>query len=389
MLFSIIGGTGSYSNLGQTWSQPVVADVKIGNEVKTVLVFGGGYDECYENATCGSTQQGNQVYIVDAVTGELYWWASSSGSPSTTVSAMKYSMPSQPKVLDINSDGLVDTIYIGDLGGQLFRVDINNGEPKTNLIKRVKLVAQLGSSGVSSPAASDDRRIYEPPTVALFRDNTLNRIFAAVAVGTGNRSHPLNTAISERYATIFDYDITRTDLLTVADTGLQKTLKYSDMKLLDLSVSTSTGVPTYTVSGGVNTPNTYGWYVNLIGTGEKSLSTGIIFLNRLLFTTYSPVSPGGDTCSAVVGATNLYEMCMPYGTQCSATTPRRIESHIAGLGSEPQVVIQQDPTAPVDGVPVNKLGILIKTKLTEEQSLGKKVYTPLHRWREKTRYPTK
>ena len=35
-------------------------------------------------------------------------------------SEMVYSMPSDPRLLDVDDDGLVDQIYIGDMGGQLW-----------------------------------------------------------------------------------------------------------------------------------------------------------------------------------------------------------------------------------------------------------------------------
>ena len=93
-----------------------------------------------------------------------------------------------------------------------------------------------------------------------------------------------------------------------------------------------------------------------------------------------------------VGATNLYEMCMPYGTQCTddTTTARRQANYVSGLGAEPQVVVQPSGVL-ADGSPTpeNDLGVLIKTKLKKKKSGGKKVFTPLHHWREKTRYPAK
>lgn len=388
MLFTIKGGVGAYGNLGQTWSQPVVTEIKDGTTVKKVLIFGGGYDPCWEDGTCLATMQGNQLYIVDAETGALIWWASGAGAPTAspaavTVSGMTYSIPSQPKVLDLNADGLADTIYFGDLGGQVFRADIDNGKSGTELVKRVKIVAKLGSNGVVSPTAADARRIYEPPAVALFKDATMNKIFAAVAVGTGNRSRPLNTAVQDRFAVVFDYDVFRPDLLTVADSSLQATMKFSNMVALDLGNAASTGTPTYTMSGGTYTPGTYGWYVNLSGSGEKSMSPGIIFFNKLAFTTYLPIV-SATGCAVVVGYTNMYELCMPYGNQCNASTPRKVENIMMGMAGEPQLVYQQSNVL-VDGVPVGDLGKLTGGLMeTEKTGLTKRLQSK-QRWREKTR----
>lgn len=48
-LFKITGGTGSYTRMGQTWSKPVLANIRYNNKITRVLIVGGGYDACYEN----------------------------------------------------------------------------------------------------------------------------------------------------------------------------------------------------------------------------------------------------------------------------------------------------------------------------------------------------
>jgi len=43
--FRIEGGMGDFAKLGQTWSKPTVTKIRLGSTEKTVLIFGGGYDE--------------------------------------------------------------------------------------------------------------------------------------------------------------------------------------------------------------------------------------------------------------------------------------------------------------------------------------------------------
>lgn len=43
---------------------------------------------------------------------------------------MKHSIVSRISTLDRDADGLVDHLYFGDLGGQIFRVDLNNNQTK-------------------------------------------------------------------------------------------------------------------------------------------------------------------------------------------------------------------------------------------------------------------
>jgi Tfp pilus tip-associated adhesin PilY1 len=81
------------------------------------------------------------------------------------VEDMKFSVPSSPKPVDVNGDGVTDAIYFGDLGGQVFRVDLDNKATSgTSIAKRVRLLAKLGQTESATPA--NQRRFYEPPAVA-------------------------------------------------------------------------------------------------------------------------------------------------------------------------------------------------------------------------------
>ena len=83
-------------------------------------------------------------------------------------------------------------------------------------------------------------------------------------------------------------------------------------------------------------------------------------------------------------------MCMTDGNQCDAATLRRKTNIVSGLGSEPQLVVQPTGVDNADGSPQqSNLGVLIKTRLEKKKTGGTKTLTPLHHWREKTRYPAK
>ena len=382
LLFAIDGGaTGSYANMGQTWSQPVVANIKIAGVIKPVLVFGGGYDMAHEVNTLHdgvTNNKGNQLYIVDALTGQLVWYASgnSSDTGATMVSDMKFSVPTAPNVVDIDLDGVADAIYFGDLGGQVFRADVNpQALVNTGVIKRVKLLAKLGETTTST--SSNQRRFYEPPSVALFKDAN-NVSFAAVAQGSGYRSRPLNTQIDEHFYVFFDYDLPRYDLATVADTGLQSVISNTDLVKLDLA---STTVQT----NGVDVTGKRGWYVDFPESGEKALAPALIFKNKLLFSTYTPLVSGGK-CSPVIGKTKLYTFCMPYGKLCSATTSYIKDNVMVGLGGEPQLMIIKDPDPlKPDGYKVVLItGTAVDDQIFSDVDVSLKIQ-PLQKWREKAK----
>lgn len=376
LLFAIQGGTGKYQNMGQTWSQPILGIVKVGGVKKTVIAFGGGYDPRHETANQIFTgnDKGNQVYIVDAFTGDLLWSASgnSTDTPDSYVTDMKFSIPTSPEMVDVNGDGVADAIYFGDLGGQVFRVDLDSkAATGAALAKRVRLLAKVGQT--ENATTANQRRFYEPPAVATFKDTSGNR-FAAVALGSGYRSRPLNVVTNERFFVLFDKDVTRPDILSATDSTLQTVITTPDIAFLDMS---SNAVQT----NGVDVTNKKGWYINLAQAGEKSLSAGTIFKSQLLFSTYSPTVSGASNCSPVTGQTNLYKFCMPYGKLCAGETNYATSNVTLGLAGKPQLLVTQDPTTQNYSV-----SPIIGTKIIAPLSTGdgKPFLESSKKWREKT-----
>ena len=196
VLFEIAGGTTGFEKLGQTWSRPVVSKVKIGSTTKNVLIFGGGYDEDQDSKTVRSADNiGNAVYIVDADTGALLWTASNAGA-DLNMAEMTYSIPARIAVVDRDNDDLADHLYVTDMGGQLFRIDLYNGESGSDFAKG-GLLADFGGA-----SAVDARRQYYSADVAEI--SLANEHYYAVALGTGYRAHPLNTTIQDKFYMVKD-----------------------------------------------------------------------------------------------------------------------------------------------------------------------------------------
>jgi hypothetical protein len=109
-----------------------------------------------------------------------------------------------------------------------------------------------------------------------------------------------------------------------------------------------------------------------------------------LFTTFA-LRTGATACAVEKGTTNLYEMCMPYGRQCTnasgTAVPRLIANYTTGLSGTPDLIIQEVTTGG-NGTPgTAKFERLIKTQLEDVGANVTKVLKPLHRWYEKTRFP--
>lgn len=290
LVWSIIGGTGDFSNLGQSWSQPTLAALDRGSNSADlpVLIFGGGYS-ADDHDTAGSVSTGdkvgNGIYIVNAYTGGLILKADSS-----TNSDMKWSIAASPTVvpgpksLDTATLGLptVKAIYAADLGGQIFRIDVlknSAGEPAGF---RQNTIAKLGISAGSG--ITDHRRFYAAPDIALAADDSGKDLRYQVVIGSGYRAHPTDKKTQDMLFVINDRDLLKDSPTT------------SPVVLGDLYDATSTG--TTDTSGP-------GWYRRL-GSGEKVLAQGAVFQYGALMTSYLPEAVAVDNCSSVIGATRLY-----------------------------------------------------------------------------------
>jgi hypothetical protein len=186
-----------YSELGQTWSAPVVT--RVNGYANPVAIFGGGYDANQDNepVTANDTM-GRAVYVVDLLTGAPVRRLDST-SVANASGSMTHSIPSSPSVFDLNGDRKADVIYVGDTGGKLFRFQITDLDP-SNWTGR--LLARLSNA---TPA---NRKILFPPTVVPYTTGG-SRVFA-VFVGTGDREHPFKLNSADVIAMIVDRDVTNT-----------------------------------------------------------------------------------------------------------------------------------------------------------------------------------
>ena len=50
-LFRVGRDQTNFNRMGQSWSKPVLANIRYNNAIKRVMIVGGGYDQCYEDPT--------------------------------------------------------------------------------------------------------------------------------------------------------------------------------------------------------------------------------------------------------------------------------------------------------------------------------------------------
>jgi type IV pilus assembly protein PilY1 len=290
--------------VGQSWSSATPARINIQgasqNDDKLVLVIGGGYDPTQDNYVTSTDSVGNSIYIVDSVSGDLLWHGSNSGATKNFAAAgkgMDYSIPGDIRVVDLNGDGFADRMYAADMGGQVWRFDVLNGQPAASLVNG-GVIAQLGAAGLAAPTFADTRRFYYAPDIALASAGDYS--FLHIGVGSGYRAHPNEMDNQNRFYALRDY---RT-FAAMAQAEYDAAAPIRDGDLIDVTADASADVP----------KGSFGWKLELNDggwIGEKVLAETRTFNNSVYVTTFRPgVSGASSGCQPSLGTNRQYIMSL-------------------------------------------------------------------------------
>jgi type IV pilus assembly protein PilY1 len=301
--WKISNATLGFAELGQTWSEAKVVKVKINAANCTggldsqgnckVLVFGAGYDAAANDPIAqGTATMGRGIYVVDAITGDLIWFTTPDPSPAKPGAAihvhtagMTFAIPADLAVIntDLDVQGLADRIYAADTGGNIWRVNISNLDPATWAVGQV---ASLGGSGVNAR-----KFLFAPDTLAF--DTTTDSIL----IGSGDREHPFDTTIANRYYMIKDSHGINTLPATIV----------TEASLCDLTannIQSGSAVDADTDRTCLATSS--GWFIRF-GTGEKTVTGATTLGGTTIFATNTPASvstPG--SCTGSLGLALIY-----------------------------------------------------------------------------------
>jgi type IV pilus assembly protein PilY1 len=289
---------GDFAELGNTFSDPRIIKVDSDSGTITALAFAGGYDTNKDDHALGDDDtEGNALYIVNAETGELIWKAvGGSGTDSDTVfhhEKLVDSIPSTVSVLDSDGDGFHDRLYVGDMGGNLWRADMVGTDTSDWKLTRLAILGRHAADASGKPT---DRRFFARPDIVQSLDE--DGPFDAVLIGSGDREDPLDKG-----------DVADNWLFMVKDRNVTKgTGEDEDLEVADLGDVTNTCV---TPDGECNADLSNGWALGLATTGEKGLSTPTTVNNVAYFTTYVPPGASSDgACGLSEGSGRLYAVSL-------------------------------------------------------------------------------
>jgi len=350
-------GADSLPGVGETWSLPTVARVRVNgapqNGEHLVLIFGGGYDKAHEENPSAVHTAGHRIFMIDAATGQLLWYAGGpsgergDGGPDLSLPEMKHSIPGRVVVIDTDGDQFADRLYAADLGGRVWRFDLWNGRTRERLV----------TGGVLADLQGRERReFFYAPDVALMTDPAGS--YYNLAIGSGNRSHPLDTVAHDRFYALRDR----------APFGKMTQAEYSA-----LSVITEEHLVDITDSPvDASLPaDARGWKLELRWnggwTGEKVLAESLTVNGVIMFSTYQP-SGAGSSCAPVPGRNRVYALDVRSARPAvDFNNDARLDEHdistqltAGGIANGVQLILQSTTAtgsdSAADDVEVDRLG---------------------------------
>jgi type IV pilus assembly protein PilY1 len=288
-----------HPEFGQSWSTPVVTRVNVDhsglNDDQAVVIIGGGYDPVHDTAAHPASRdaQGAGIHMLDLESGERLWWAGHSDTAANLkLEDMTRAIPTQVRAVDMSGDGRADRMYASDLGGQVWRFDIGNGQPPATLVAG-GVIAQLGAEGLESPSAADTRRLYSAPDLAIFNDPLQGRRFISISIGSGYRAHPLDEGAADRFFSIRDPHVFN-------QLGPEDYANFDVITPEDLvEVSNQVGV--------VLTAEDRGWQFTLPA-DQKVITDSVTFDDSVFFVGFSPEENDTDPCQPSIGKNFLYRV---------------------------------------------------------------------------------
>jgi type IV pilus assembly protein PilY1 len=342
-----------HPKLGESWSEPIVTRVKVRASGGTgdfcgpddgdgdcreqwVAIFAGGYEEtanpnsaAFEDDPTAPTwtDRSRAIFMVAIDTGELLASVEYDSTGASGPAEMLYALPSTPAVLDLDFDGFADVVYVGDLGGQLWKWDVSSVGVDSAGDDRV----DNWTAGVffrTAPATLSGgdlhyRSIFDPPS-ASYVNGALN-----LAFGTGERaelSYAGDAGASENNRFYVAIDAQPTGAMAFGATLTEADL--TDVTSVDTDPD----------------PADSGFYFTA-SDGEKFVGSPIIFAGYVIAASYAPPT-GSNPCGAS-GNAYLYAFRLRDGKglrEDPTATPMEKRRYAlgGGLPSAPRVSLAPD-----------------------------------------------
>ncbi|MFQ5515143.1 MAG: pilus assembly protein [Myxococcota bacterium] len=356
--------------LGETWSEPVITRVRLkagstdfcGHSTtddgpcreQWVAIFGGGYraDGDPNLGTYVSdpnsatwTNRSKGIFMVAIDTGQVIGQVLFDPNAGTLLNKMRYSIPSTPAVFDLDFDGYADVVYIGDLGGQLWRWDLSQiGDDTGATNDGIMDNWPVGLFFEADPAplvsgGTHYHSIFFPPAATYLNGNLV------LAFASGERSDLEYTGAAtdddnnriwvawDRVPLGLDPEDPATGWVTIKE-------GYTTVNGVTRGLNDVTNLATDPQ------PDDDGYYL-IVPDGEKFVNNHVIFGGVLLSVSYTPGAGGGDPCIKASGSSNLFALNLDdagglLDPSAAAGNAQRRAYIGPGAPSDPRISVSKD-----------------------------------------------
>lgn len=351
--------------LGEPWSKMQIGRVKIAGNEKWVGFIGGGYSgsaclsadggTSYACNTPATYSAGKGFYVVDLSNGNIIWKYTHAENGN-----MDFSAPASPAAIDADSDGFIDTVYMGDLGGNMWRFRLcpsdssacglatypsscttgnwsgsrlyaaSNVERGSGLATPVNTHKQIFTRAVVAKDSSGYVWVYwgtgennDPTIKPTDTSDTKNRIYAVKENKTFTGTYTTSN-LKDITSTVYCYSATTTGC-TVADTenGWYINLSTNTLTIPGLP-DADPPVAAQTISNPV---------------GEKMISDPALFGGMLQFPTYVP-QQGAATACGQAGNAFVYRLDYLTGAGMASGSGR---TDYVGVGIGSAILVSYRP----------------------------------------------
>ena len=306
-----------------------------------MAIFGGGYEPSADpnrvgfegdSTAAGWTDQSRAIFMVSLTTGQVVASVEFDSTGIDGPDEMIYALPSSPAVIDLNFDGFADVVYIGDLGGQVWKWDI-------------QAVGQ-NTTGDSRMDNWDAGVFFDSPPVDMGGGIKHYRSFYnPMAAAYVNGMVTLAFGSAERNDLLYEGDATKDDenrFYVVRDLNPTGASAFSTV-LTESDLTNITSADTDT-----NLNNSGFFFVG--EENEKFTTDFAIFAGHVIFASFKP-EVVTDICGTAGGESFAYVLDIANGAGYFATTGTPIDQRRtsigSGLPSSPSVTMGDDPDSDV------------------------------------------
>lgn len=339
--------TSGFDQLGQTWSsaKPFKA-AGYGSGASPLVIMGGGYDTCEDydggtaNHNCGSTPKGNQIYILDADTGQ-----------KIQVGADDEFVTERSVIGDVtivpDNTGKAKYAYAADTGGNVYRITFGTAAPADWTMTRI---ASLGCGSEGNSTCDINRKFMFAPDVVEYGGAYY------VLLGSGDREKPLASYIAA--AKVSNY------FFMIKDKPADSTWLTSESTNCGgeslICMSSLQGITGTDTPSDADLATKKGWYL-AFSDNEQVVTSAITVYGVVTFSTHIPAVYTAGQCSSL-GTARVYNIDYANAESANGTGLRYEQiaggglppSPVAGMvtlddGTTVPFVIGSDPDSPLEG----------------------------------------